>query len=672
MEDAGANEGASALTPPKRAGKEDVTPRGQLSDKPGSDLAARISSQSAALMAESSSGEDSASCLTAMDNLVDGERRTGGGNGGVDSEIGRERDGVEGEEEEEEEEEGSEAQAREQEDGRRTKPACHVAAAHAGRAAPTMDDQSPAQEEEEEDSTAVTTGQDEGARAGAGRGGGEGERSSSTMARGTGKDEHVISSRLHDVLESKIAQLETLLSEKSRGGAAGGGEVDEVSRQRSKALRRQGRDLKALMESTESSAEEKLKVLRAKYVEQVNETKQLDREMALLRRKCDLLRKEKDTLSAEATKGQAVKQKLESLCRELQRQNKLVMEDSRRVATEEQQRREELAGRFQSTIQEITVKLEEQGEERIRQIRENEALREKLTQFTQKYEIREEHFQHQLKTKALELQLLHAKLTQQNETTKQEEEKVKLLKEQITSMLKSEAELRGQLSTYGGKFEQFQETLTKSNEVFATFKLEMDKMSKTIRKLEKENSALKAKCGKSDVTIIQLLEERATQTKQMDTLRAQKERLESLCRSLQAELKIALAAANAAAAAAAAQQQQQQQQQEEKGKEEEEKEEEKKGKEEQEEEEKATKESAAVVLAEGPDRAEYEVGVRVYCRLAMTWSFPLLCFELKNVMGERGEEEEMGGGEAVEEEGGDEQKRGEMKFRLLDVADRAE
>lgn len=34
-----------------------------------------------------------------------------------------------------------------------------------------------------------------------------------------------------------------------------------------------------------------------------------------------------------------------------------------------------------------------------------------------------------------------------------------------------------QLTLYSGRFEEFQSTLTKSNEVFATFKQEMDKVS---------------------------------------------------------------------------------------------------------------------------------------------------------------------------------------------------
>jgi hypothetical protein len=49
---------------------------------------------------------------------------------------------------------------------------------------------------------------------------------------------------------------------------------------------------------------------------------------------------------------------------------------------------------------------------------------------------------------------------------------------QISNLLKTEKELRAQLSLYAEKFEQFQETLTKSNEVFNTFKQEMERVIK--------------------------------------------------------------------------------------------------------------------------------------------------------------------------------------------------
>ena len=43
-------------------------------------------------------------------------------------------------------------------------------------------------------------------------------------------------------------------------------------------------------------------------------------------------------------------------------------------------------------------------------------------------------------------------------------------------LTQQETELRGQLSLYSDKFEEFQQTLTHSNQVFSTFKKDTDKV----------------------------------------------------------------------------------------------------------------------------------------------------------------------------------------------------
>ncbi|KAG6543262.1 hypothetical protein Mapa_015176 [Marchantia paleacea] len=332
---------------------------------------------------------------------------------------------------------------------------------------------------------------------------------------------------LQGILESKIAELENACTGTFKS------EDDD-----SKSVRkRQLKEMRALVEGTDRSSEEKLRHLNAKYVQQVAETRKMEKEFVTLNRKCKQVNKEKDTLYAELTKSTALRQKLESLCRELQRQNKMLLDDSKRVASEEEQKRQELSGKFHSTVKDITSKLEEQGDERLRQLEENELLREKLKHFTQQYDIREQHFAHQLRTKSLEYQLLEVKLKQQEDLCSQAENKSRMYSEQIAQLLKTEQELRSQLALYGDKFEQFQETLTKSNEVFATFKSEMEKMSKTVKRLEKENLSLKKKCEKSDVSLIELLGERDVLRKQLQTTKTQKEKLEGLCRSLQLERK---------------------------------------------------------------------------------------------------------------------------------------
>ena len=57
--------------------------------------------------------------------------------------------------------------------------------------------------------------------------------------------------------------------------------------------------------------------------------------------------REKDQLQTEHSKAILAKSKLESLCRELQRHNKLVKDESLARAKEEEEKRKEVTNKFQ-------------------------------------------------------------------------------------------------------------------------------------------------------------------------------------------------------------------------------------------------------------------------------------------------------------------------------------
>ncbi|GER28834.1 taxilin [Striga asiatica] len=240
---------------------------------------------------------------------------------------------------------------------------------------------------------------------------------------------------------------------------------------------------------------------------------------------------------AERDSAVAVRDKLESLCRALQKENKKLMEECKKVSREGQNLRLDLSDKFQDAIKEVSKKLEEQKDESISQLKENEMLKTKLKQLVDQYTLSEQQHAQQLKQKTLELQLSDLKLQQHEEKLKQEKSQMKLYAEQVAQLLATEKNLRLQLTADGEKFQQFQEALMKSNEVFETFKQEIEKMAKSIKELKKENNLLKGKCEKTDVTIIELANERELLKKQLEKTRNQKEKLESLCRSLQADRK---------------------------------------------------------------------------------------------------------------------------------------
>jgi len=296
------------------------------------------------------------------------------------------------------------------------------------------------------------------------------------------------------------------------------------------------KDMKKIVDA-EGPSEEKLAQLQAKFTSLMGDHKKQERELVQATRKLEKNVKDKELALNEVSRLNGVKTKLETLCRELQKHNKAVVGDSKRVQEEEQAKRSELHAKFQDTIKDVSEKLDMQGEDRIKQFQENDALREKLKNFTDQYELREQHFAHQLKTKDLEHQLVEAKLKHQTELNIQEGAKLEAYKTELETRTKTEIELRQQLAVYSEKFETFQDTLSKSNDVFGTFKKEMDKMTKQIRKLEKENLELKTKAKKCDLELLKMHEEKETALKSLESQKKQNAQLQSLCKTLQDERK---------------------------------------------------------------------------------------------------------------------------------------
>lgn len=200
--------------------------------------------------------------------------------------------------------------------------------------------------------------------------------------------------------------------------------------------------------------------------------------------------------------------------------------------------------------------------------------------------MKEEHFAQQLKTKDLEHKLAEAKLAQQADFAASESKKALAQAEKITyltSMVISntnrwiarcdmhtsiphvplsfsllctlhsqESNLRAQLSGYAEKFEQVQLTLSKSNELFASFKSEMEKSGAALKKsesaalkLEREKLALEKKSNAAQLQLISMHEARQAEKAELDKAQRQNAVLTSLCKELKAKMAGGAAAAPA-------------------------------------------------------------------------------------------------------------------------------
>lgn len=125
---------------------------------------------------------------------------------------------------------------------------------------------------------------------------------------------------------------------------------------------------------------------------------------------------------------------------------------------------------------------------------------------------------------------------------------------QVSTFSHTEAELRSQLNIYVEKFKQVQkgshkpshspvadedhqveDTLNNSNDLFLTFRKEMEEMSKKTKRLEKENHTLNRKHEQTNRNILEMAEERTRNHEELERWRRKCHHLEALCRRMQAQ-----------------------------------------------------------------------------------------------------------------------------------------
>ncbi|XP_018556867.1 alpha-taxilin [Lates calcarifer] len=331
-------------------------------------------------------------------------------------------------------------------------------------------------------------------------------------------------------------------------GGDSGVEKEQKKTQEKKKVKGLGKEITLLMQTlnTLSTPEEKLAGLCKKYAELLEEHRNTQKQMRVLQKKQSQLVQEKDNLRNEHSKAILARSKLESLCRELQRHNRTLKEEGMQRTRLEEEKRKEVTSHFQVTLNDIQTQMEQHNERNASLRQENTELAEKLKKLYEQYKLREEHIDKVVKHKDLQQQLVDAKLHQAQELLKESEErhdreKDFLLKEAVESqrmcelMKQQEVHLKQQLSLYTEKFEEFQTTLSKSNEVFTTFKQEMEKMTKKIKKLEKETAMYRSRWESSNKALLEMAEEKAVRDREFEALQGKVQRLEKLRRALKVE-----------------------------------------------------------------------------------------------------------------------------------------
>ncbi|KAI5102473.1 taxilin beta b isoform 1 [Silurus meridionalis] len=315
-----------------------------------------------------------------------------------------------------------------------------------------------------------------------------------------------------------------------------------------KMLKGLGKEAMLLMQSLNKlgTPEQKLEALIKKHAELLEEYRSDQKQLKMLQRKLLQVMKEKDQLQSEHSRAVLARSKLEGLCRELQRHNKTLKDETLQRCREDDLKRKEITTHFQNTLTDIQAQIEEHSNRNNKLCQENSDLAEKLKSLIAKYDQREANLEKVFKHRDLQQKLLETKLAQANALLKDAQEKHKMerahllkhtteAKLQVTLMKEQETNMKAQLDVYSEKFDEFRGAVSKSSGVYATFKQDIDKMAKKMKKLEKEASSWKLRFDGCNKTLIEMVADKAMKEKEFELFTLKIQRLENLCRALQEE-----------------------------------------------------------------------------------------------------------------------------------------
>lgn len=324
---------------------------------------------------------------------------------------------------------------------------------------------------------------------------------------------------------------------------------------------------------------EKIEHVTRRWSDLFANMKRLERENIKNKKRADQLQKDKDAGRNENSKLTGLKDKLEKLCRELQKDNNKLKGEQRTMKDSYDKLRRESDKRFEEVfktlegfqeekdnprkqvmntkVEDLCVKpLRPPGREGPSDLYSRDRFKSRFKSLIEQYELRELHYHSLMRTKEIEVQWNMARYEQQKKAAEAETSRSRQLNNQVLTFTKTETELRNQLNVYVDKFKQassslssvllnqalgltlssamkVEDTLNNSNDLFLTFRKEMEDMSKKTKKLEKENEVLRRKVDARNQNIVKIVDERAKHIKELEDIRKKNEKLTSIINQMQ-------------------------------------------------------------------------------------------------------------------------------------------
>ncbi|KAH6673183.1 putative alpha-taxilin [Halenospora varia] len=324
------------------------------------------------------------------------------------------------------------------------------------------------------------------------------------------------------LIAAKISQLEL-------GAAEDKEQEAEIERE----VKRANRELTNLTSKMDDL--HKIDFLQKRVTEHLTDVKRWERKSKKNQKRAEELQKEKDQRTNELSKQTGMKQKLETLCRELQKENNRLKGENRELQNAEKSNHESWDDKYSKLLWQLQGQQEakDHPQAQIVNIEVEELFKQRFKSLIEQYELRELHFHSLMRSKELEVQYNMARYDRERKIKEEESSKSKTLNAQVLTFSKTENELRNQLNIYVEKFKQVEDTLNNSNDLFLTFRKEMEDMSKKTKRLEKENMNLTRKHDLTNQNILKMAQERTKSNEELEALRKKNEKLTSIINQMQ-------------------------------------------------------------------------------------------------------------------------------------------
>jgi len=271
------------------------------------------------------------------------------------------------------------------------------------------------------------------------------------------------------------------------------------------------RDFDIIMANESESMEERLYKIRELFADQCKLLEEETAEQKRIDNECNYLASQHFQHNAKLSHAfqelehfGKLRENLQTYCRDLQKQNALLNEK----IEGDQKNRESFSVGFESTVKEVTQKMEEQKINQQKTEEENERLREQLSNIAQQVELYKTQTEAMLEKNKLEAQLHEATLQEQGKLLEAERARSQELFEQLKQLRKSEKIQQSKLEKHTKKFEQFQSNLKGGNQSYDRMKEKMDSLGDEMVELEKQNQLLQQQYTQLDQELIQVMEKR--------------------------------------------------------------------------------------------------------------------------------------------------------------------